>query len=181
VGDYPIRQLVQNEKDFGWMAFWEKIQKCWDRFGWWPLRFGGGGDHFDWRPPWLGKAGSAPFELYPGICPTTEGKHGKPQRSRVVGDYSLRRLGRLLRESLDWPAEHQSTSVTRGWLQSALGRHKCLTSCRTNGFSASTNFESKLCQCSDKVGEKWNLQILVNLPVTNVPRCVSRNAKTLGF
>jgi hypothetical protein len=28
------------------------------------------------------------------------------------------------------------------------------------------------------VGEKWNSKILVNLPVTNVPRCVSRNAKT---
>jgi hypothetical protein len=36
-------------------------------------------------------------------------------------------------------------------------------------------------QCSDVVGEKWNLQILVNLPVANVPRCVSRNAKTLGL
>jgi hypothetical protein len=23
VGDYPIRQLVLYEKDFGWMAFWE--------------------------------------------------------------------------------------------------------------------------------------------------------------
>jgi hypothetical protein len=26
---------------------------------------------------------------------------------------------------------------------------------------------------------KWNPQIIVNLPVTNVPRCISRNAKTL--
>jgi hypothetical protein len=36
-------------------------------------------------------------------------------------------------------------------------------------------------QCSDVVGEKWNPQILVNLPVTNVPSCVSRSAKTLGL
>jgi hypothetical protein len=31
------------------------------------------------------------------------------------------------------------------------------------------------------VGEEWNPQILVNMPVTNVPRCVSRNVKTLGL
>ena len=31
------------------------------------------------------------------------------------------------------------------------------------------------------VGEKRNSQILVNLPVTDVPRCTSSNAKTLGL
>jgi hypothetical protein len=31
------------------------------------------------------------------------------------------------------------------------------------------------------VSEKWNFQSLVNLPVTDVPRCVRRNAKTLGL
>jgi hypothetical protein len=31
------------------------------------------------------------------------------------------------------------------------------------------------------VGKEWNPQIVVNLPVTNVPGCVSRNAKTLGL
>jgi hypothetical protein len=36
------------------------------------------------------------------------------QGNRVVGDYSWRRLGRLFRDSLCLPAEHQSTSVTRG-------------------------------------------------------------------
>jgi hypothetical protein len=40
---------------------------------------GGGGDHFGWRPPWLGAAGRATFQLYPAICLTTEEKHGKPQ------------------------------------------------------------------------------------------------------
>jgi hypothetical protein len=34
--------------------------------------------------------------------------------SRVIGEYSLRRLGSLFRGNLGWPAEHQSTSVTRG-------------------------------------------------------------------
>jgi hypothetical protein len=31
------------------------------------------------------------------------------------------------------------------------------------------------------VGEEWNPKILLNLPVTKVPRSVSRNAKTLGL
>jgi hypothetical protein len=34
---------------------------------------------------------------------------------------------------------------------------------------------------SDVVGEKWNLQIVVNLPVTNVQLSVGRNAKALGL
>jgi hypothetical protein len=33
---------------------------------------GGGGNHFGRRLPWLGNAGRAPFELYHGICLTTE-------------------------------------------------------------------------------------------------------------
>jgi hypothetical protein len=36
------------------------------------------------------------------------------QGSRVVGDYSLRRLGLFFMDILGWPAEHKSTSVTRG-------------------------------------------------------------------
>jgi hypothetical protein len=31
------------------------------------------------------------------------------------------------------------------------------------------------------VGEQWNSQILVNLPVTSVPSCTGSNAKTLGL
>jgi hypothetical protein len=31
------------------------------------------------------------------------------------------------------------------------------------------------------VGDEWNPEILVNLPVANVPRSVSRNANTLGL
>jgi hypothetical protein len=55
------------------------------------------------------------------------------QVSRIVRHYSLRRLGLLFRGSLDWPAKHQSSSVTHGWLQSALGRHKCLPSYELRG------------------------------------------------
>jgi hypothetical protein len=36
-------------------------------------------------------------------------------------------------------------------------------------------------KCSDVVGKEWNPQIVVNLSVTNVLGCVSRNAKTLGL
>jgi hypothetical protein len=36
------------------------------------------------------------------------------QCHRVFGDYSLRRHGFHFRDSLGWPAEHQSTSLTRG-------------------------------------------------------------------
>jgi hypothetical protein len=31
------------------------------------------------------------------------------------------------------------------------------------------------------VGEEWNPQILVNWPVTNLPRCVVSSAKALGL
>jgi hypothetical protein len=36
------------------------------------------------------------------------------QGSRVFRHYSLRRFGRLFRDSLGWPAKQQSTSVTCG-------------------------------------------------------------------
>jgi hypothetical protein len=136
VGDYPIRQLVLCGKDFGWMAFWELnpevLGSLWLKaFATWR------GHHFSWRPPWLGKAGSGPFELDTGICLTPEEKHGKPQsgqpsswRILVAPTWSF------FRDSLGWPAKHQPSSVTRGWLQTSLGRHKCLPSCRTKRFSA---------------------------------------------
>jgi hypothetical protein len=38
-----------------------------------------GKNHFGWRPPRLEEACRAPFELYPGICLTTDEKHGKPR------------------------------------------------------------------------------------------------------
>jgi hypothetical protein len=112
----------------GWVSgSW--IQKCWDRFGWWPLRLGGGGggNNFSWRPPWLGKAGRAPLNYTLAFAlQLRKSTENLSQVSRVVGDYSLRRLGWLSVDSLGWPAEHRSTSVTRGWLQSALSRHRCL-------------------------------------------------------
>jgi hypothetical protein len=72
------------------------------------------------------------------------------------------------RDSLDCPADHYSFSVNCGWLQVVFGRHKCFPSCRTKGFPASANFESKL--SDNLVGEEWNPQILENFSVTNAPR-----------
>ena len=31
------------------------------------------------------------------------------------------------------------------------------------------------------VGKEWNSQVLVNLPVTDIPRCTSSSTKTLGL
>jgi hypothetical protein len=123
----------------GWMSgSW--TQKGWDSFV--LMASATRGESFWLKPPWFGNAGCTPFELYSGICPSTEDNHGKPQSgSRVVGPYPLRRL---FSSNLGWPAEHQSASVTRGWLQSVLGRHKCLPSCRTKGFPASAILKSKL-------------------------------------
>jgi hypothetical protein len=39
---------------------------------------------------------------------------------------------------------YMSPSVDREGLRTALGRCRCLPSCRTKGFTASDNFESKL-------------------------------------
>jgi hypothetical protein len=78
--------------------------------------------------------------------------------------------------SLDWPAARQFTSVTGG-LRSALGRHSALQVAALRG----SLHQLTSGQCSDVVGEGWNPQILVNLPVTNVTRCVSHNAKALGL
>jgi hypothetical protein len=119
----------------GWLSgSW--TQKCWDRFGWWPLRLGGVGGitsaegHHDCgrrAVPLLNYTLAFALQL-------RKSTENLSQGSRVVGDYSLRRLGRLFRDSLGLPAERQSTSVTRGWLQSTFGRHKCLPSCRTKSF-----------------------------------------------
>lgn len=61
---------------------------------------------------------------------------GKSTES-VSGTAPLRRHGCPLKSSLDWPAEHQSSSVTRGWLQTA-------PKSPTTRFPASTKFETNL-------------------------------------
>jgi hypothetical protein len=110
-------------------------QNCWDRFDWWPLRLGGitlaEGLH-DWGRrvvPLLNYTPAFALQL-------RKSTDNLSLANRLVGDYSLRRIGRLFKDSFDWPAEGQFTS--------ALDLHKCLPSCRTKGFPASAIFESKL-------------------------------------
>jgi hypothetical protein len=89
-----------------------------------------------WRPPWLGEAGRAPFFNYTLVFALQLRKSTENLRpgNRLVLRHQLRRLGRLFRSALDWPAEVLSSSVASGWLEPALGRHKCHTGCRTKGF-----------------------------------------------
>jgi hypothetical protein len=180
VADYPIRQLVLCEMGGGGVALWELNPEVFGSL--WQDRlcdWGGGGitsakSLCDWgrrAVPILNSTLAFALQL-------RKSTENLGQGSRVVGEYSLRQPGRLFMDSLGWATDRQSTSVTRGWLQSALGQHKCLPICRTKGFPTSANFESKL---SGVEGEEWNPQIFVNLPVTNVPRCVCCNAKTLGL
>jgi len=76
---------------------------------------------------------------------------------------SFCRLGRRVTCSLDWPADSQLLSAK------ASGEcHHSLTS--PSAF-----------QISELIGENWHRQILLNLLITKVPRCVTRKAKTLGF
>jgi hypothetical protein len=99
------------------------------------------GNYFGWGPVWLGETGRDPFSIIPWHLPYNWGK------ARQISSHSsrlVRQVGRPFRGSLDWLAERQPSSVTRGWLQSALDWHRCLPSCRTKGFPASGNFESKL-------------------------------------
>jgi hypothetical protein len=146
VGGDSIRQLVLYERNFGWMDVWDLNPQVLGSL--WLMAsatWGGGGKHRGLRPLSLRKVGRAPSELYPGNCLTTE--KNLSQGSRLVGHYSLRQLGRIFRDSLGWPTEHQSTSVTHVW-------HNCLPSCRSKGFPASALFVETPSQCSDVVGEK---------------------------
>jgi hypothetical protein len=82
---------------------------------------------------------------------------------------------RHFRGSLDWPAKHWSSSHVLGWLQPAFGWYNAFQVAELR----SSLYRLTSSQCFDVVSKQWNLQIVVNLPVTNVPSCVSRNAKTL--
>jgi hypothetical protein len=112
VGDYPNRQLILHPRILvGWFPG-SRTQKCWCRFGWRPLPFGG--YHFGWRPPWWG-GGPCPFSIMSWHSPYNWGKAWKISVRAVERpqDYSSRRLGCLLRDSLGWPAGRRFTSVTR--------------------------------------------------------------------
>jgi hypothetical protein len=118
------------------------------------------------------------IKLYLGIRLTTEENHGKTsvgvaekrpaaeRRARFVwSTWSADRHHLWLAPLVTW-ANHRSDIYRVAGLR---GPPHQLTSSRNSQGS------------SDVVGEKWNSEILVNLPVTHVPRGTSSNATTLGL
>jgi hypothetical protein len=100
----------------GWLSVsWS--QNCWDHYGWWPLLLGKGeitvaeGLHVWGRQamPLLNFTLAFTLQLRKRM-------ENLSWVIQVVKDCLLRQLGCLLRGSLDWPAEHQFTSVTHGGL-----------------------------------------------------------------
>jgi hypothetical protein len=99
VGGYPIRQLVLYEKYFGWMALWELNTEVLGSL--WLMTsatWGGGGEGItsaDCLHDWGRRA--VPLWNYTVAFTLQLRKitENLSQGSRVVGDYSLYRLGRL--------------------------------------------------------------------------------------
>jgi hypothetical protein len=113
------------EKNFGWMMSGGWIQEGWDLISWRALRLEGGGGSLWVMVSAYGEAGRTPFKNFPEISLTTQEKHGKPRSGKPnrVRHWSLYRLGRLIGDILDWPAEHRSSSVHRELLQTAFRRN----------------------------------------------------------
>jgi hypothetical protein len=145
VGDYPVRQLILHPRILvGWFSceldpevlgsFWLKASATW-----------GGGGSFWLKASVMGRRAVPLFSLCPGIRLTTEEKRGKPQS----GQPSSPGTARCADLDVFWGTASAGLLDVRSprsprRLQSALGRHRCLPSCRTKGFPASSNFESKL-------------------------------------
>jgi hypothetical protein len=91
-------------------------------------------------------AGRAPFQLYPGICLTTDENTENLSQDSPVATGLTTRCADLAVFSGTASAGllHVSSPRLPGRLQSALGLHRCLPSCRTKGFPASADFEPKL-------------------------------------
>jgi hypothetical protein len=142
MGDYPIRQIILHTRIlvgcFSWElnpgvfgSSWLKASATW-------------GDHIGWSPPWWG-GGPCPLSHYAlafalQLRKSTENlSHG----SRAAGGCSLRRLDCFCGTASTGLLDVRSPRFPR-WLQSALGRRRCLPSCRTKWVPASVNFGSKL-------------------------------------
>jgi hypothetical protein len=93
-----------------------------------------------------GKLGRATSKVCPDTCLTTERNHQKPQcgQPKSIKHYLLRRICRLIRDSFDWLAEQRPSSVNHGWLETALGRHKCSSKLPNEMIPTQANQESKL-------------------------------------
>jgi hypothetical protein len=107
----------------------------------------------------LEKESSAPFELHSDTWLTTEKSAGSLRHGILEHrDHNLRRLDRFLGHSFGWSAEHLFTTVTPGGRTKVLPHQQIL-------------FRNS-CLCIDVDDGKRVPKIFVNLPVTNVPRCV---------
>ena len=109
------------------------------------------------RPPRLrveGCAGRAPTLhqfLGPGICLTTEENHGKTSVRAPEKWSAYQRRARFVWSTwpstsggLDWSAGTRRRRFALRATGPTLGQSRYLPSCRTKGFPASANFESKL-------------------------------------
>jgi hypothetical protein len=164
------------------MASWEWNPKWWGRFGWRLLRIEGGwGNHFRRRRPWSRRRALPLFSSTLAFAlQLRKIKENLTQGSRIatgllIAQTSLYfegqpRLACWTSVHLGYPGDYSQPSVGTSVFQVAgiRGSPRQLTWVETRS------------QCSNVVGEEWDRQILVTLPVTEVPRCVSRNAKTLG-
>jgi hypothetical protein len=96
-GKFPLGK----KKNFGWMDVWGLNREGLGSL--WLIASATLGESFWLKASMIGVGGYARFELYPGICLTTEENHEKTQDCEVVRHY-LCRLGRPFRDSLGWPA-----------------------------------------------------------------------------
>jgi hypothetical protein len=92
-----------------------------------------------------GEAGRATYLIMPWHSLYNWGKARETsvRTAEQPGDCSLRRIGCLCGTASAGLLDVRSPRFPR-WLQPALSPRRCLRSCRTKGFPASVNFDSKL-------------------------------------
>jgi hypothetical protein len=173
MGDCPIRQLILHTRILvGWFS-WELNAEVL-RSSWLKASATWGGS-LRLKASVIGRRAVPLFSLSPGICLTTEEKHGKSQSGQPSSPETAR-CADLAVFSGTAPAgllDVRSPRFPR-LLQSALGRHSWLPSCRIKGFPASVNFESKL----SVNALMWSAKS--GIPKSPIPpRSVGSNAKAL--
>jgi hypothetical protein len=117
--------------------------------------------------------------LYPDICHTTEDESTEKNLSLVVpvGHDSMCRQHSLLQVARTSCRSRSPFFTEPG---STLGQRRYLPSCVTKGSTHQLTL-SRISQRYEVVGKERDSQIIVNLLVTNVPRCNGGNSKTLGL
>jgi hypothetical protein len=70
VGDYPIKQLVLSEKEFGWMALWKLNPEVLGLLSLMATAtWGGGGKSLRLNTSMIGEGGPCPFRIIPWYLP----------------------------------------------------------------------------------------------------------------